>query len=252
MKASQRYTVILAAVSAADRVSIGDLSRELNVSEMTVRRDLDMLEREGALLRVHGGATRAGSGSYEPPFALRARTNTEAKTAIASAVAAAIRDGETVLLDGGSTGVAVAEALVGRELTVCTLNLRAATILAVAPGIRLIVPGGVVRPGELSFVGPPVMRTLEDHRFDSFVLTVSGISAQAGLTEWNLDDTAVKRAGLQAAARCLVACDATKFGRVAFGRICPIDQVDLIVTDKSLSRDERTAMASAHGILRIA
>ena len=252
MKASQRYTEILDALSIADHVSIAELSGRLRVSEMTVRRDLDALEREGALRRVHGGATRAGSGSYEPPFAMRARTNTEAKRAIAEAVAEAIKDGETVLLDGGSSGVAVAEALVGRELTVCTLSLRAASILAVAPQIRLIVPGGVVRRGELSFVGPPVMRTLEDHRFDTFVLTVSGISAQAGLTEWNLDDTAVKRAGLEAAGRCVVACDASKFGRVAFGRICPIDRVDLIITDGSLSRDERTAVSSASGMLRIA
>ena len=195
---------------------------------------------------------RTGSSSFEPPFLVRARENANAKHEIAGEVVSSINDGETVLLDGGSTGLAVAEALVSRELTVCTLSMRAANVLATSSGITLLVPGGFVRSGEMSFVGPPVIRTLEDYRFDVFVMTTSGITARAGLTEWNVDDAAVKRAGIEVSERRILACDSSKFGQVAFGRVCNLDRLDLIVSDDGLDQHQRTTIAAAGGLLRIA
>lgn len=250
---ADRHQVILELIGARGRVSIGDISYRLQVSEMTVRRDLSALEAEGLLRRVHGGAVAVVSGSYEPPFALRARTNSEEKRAIGRAVVGCLRPGETVVLDGGSTGVAIAEALVAAaELTVCTPSLRVAGVLGSAPGIRLMVTGGIARAGELSLVGDAALRTLADHRFDTFVMTVSGVHAEAGLTEWNLDDAAVKKQAVASAQRCIVACDASKLGKIAFARVCALDQADFIVTDRRADSDEQRVLAAGGAEVHIA
>ena len=245
MQAQERQQQILQLLEARGNVSISDLSTRLSVSDMTIRRDLAQLEEDGLLRRTHGGATRTASGSFEPPFALRARTNLEAKKAIAAEVARQLVDGQTLVLDGGSTGTTIAEALVGRNLTVCALNMRVAEILSSSSATRVMVPGGVIRPGELSLIGPAAERTLADHRFDTYVMTVSAIEASAGLTEWNIEDAAVKRAALASSGRCLVACDSSKFGNVAFARIAGLGAADLFITDAHLAAEHREVLAAA-------
>lgn len=238
-----RYQAILRVVAARGRVTIAELTRQLKVSEMTIRRDLAALDAEGAIRRVRGGALPVASGSYEPPFAARAKLNSAAKRDIAAATAKLISDGETVILDGGTTGAAIAEELLGRDITVCTPSLRVADVLSGSSTVRLMIPGGIVRPGERTLIGPAALRIFEDHRFDVYVMTVSGVHITAGMTEWNLDDAAVKRAALAAANRCIVAADASKFGKTAFGRICQVEQADVIVADAAIAAGQRTAFA---------
>jgi DeoR/GlpR family transcriptional regulator of sugar metabolism len=252
VQAEERQQEILQLLHARGQISIADLSTRFSVSEMTLRRDLAQLENEGLLRRTHGGAVRTDSGSFEPPFAMRARFNLEAKRTIAAAVAEEVADGQTVVLDGGSTGTAIAEALVGRRLTVCALNLRVAEILSSSPATRVMIPGGQIRYGELSLIGPAAERTLADHRFDTYVMTVSGVDAGAGLTEWNVDDAAIKRAALAVSQRCIVACDSSKFGQTAFARIAALSDADLIITDTDLAADQRQAVTVGGASLRIA
>jgi DeoR/GlpR family transcriptional regulator of sugar metabolism len=252
VQADDRKQTILQLLEARGQVTIADLSTRFSVSEMTIRRDLGLLESEGLLRRTHGGAVRTHSGSFEPPFAMRSRLNLEAKRAIAASVAGLISDGQTLILDGGTTGAAIAEALVGRELTVCALNLRVAEILTSSPITRVMVPGGQIRPGELSLIGPSAQQMLADHRFDSYVMTVSAVDASAGLTEWNVDDAAIKRAALASSAQCIVACDSSKFGQTAFARIAPLAAADLIVTDTEIDADQRQAMGVGGTTLHIA
>jgi DeoR/GlpR family transcriptional regulator of sugar metabolism len=252
MHAEERQQTILQLLAARGRVSIADLSARFSVSEMTIRRDLGQLESDGLLRRTHGGAVGTQSGSFEPPFALRARLNVAAKKAIAASVARLIPDGQTLILDGGSTGTVIAEAIVGRNLTVCTLNLRVAQVLASSVETTVMLPGGFIRHGELSLVGPAAERTLFDHRFDTYVMTVSAIDVTAGLTEWNVYDAAVKRASLVSSARCIVACDSSKFGQTAFARIAGLDQVDLIVTDSGLDAEQREAVQVGGALLQFA
>lgn len=251
MQAEERQQTILQLLDARGQVSIAELSSRFGVSEMTVRRDLVQLEGDGLLRRTHGGAARTASGSFEPPFAMRARLNLEAKRAIAGDVAERLTDGQTLILDGGSTGTAIAEAIVGRNLTICALNLRVAEILSSSPNTRVMIPGGLIRHGEMSITGPAAERTLADHRFDTYVMTVSAVDASAGLTEWNVDDAAIKRAALAASSRCIVACDSSKFGQTAFARIAPLDAADLIVTDTDLDAAHRKAI-SAGTVIHIA
>ena len=107
-----------------------------------------------------------------------------------------------------------------------------------------MIAGGIVRPDERSLIGPAALRIFEDHRFDVYIMTASGIHISAGITEWNLDDTAVKRAALRAANRCIVACDASKFGKTAFGRICGVEEVDTIVTDSAIDPRQQSAFGA--------
>jgi DeoR/GlpR family transcriptional regulator of sugar metabolism len=113
--------------------------------------------------------------------------------------------------------------------------------------VRLMVTGGMVRPGEQSLVGPETARMLEDYHFDLYIMTVSAAHADHGFTEWHPDDAAVKRTALGASSRCIVACDANKIGRIAFARICALNTADLLVTDAAITDEQRSAL-EAHGL----
>jgi DeoR/GlpR family transcriptional regulator of sugar metabolism len=228
----------LEALTEHGEVSVAELSRDAGVSEMTVRRDLEALEREGLLRRIHGGAINAVSRSYEPPYALRAGRQSEAKARIGTVAAGLLSEGETAILDVGTTALELARALgKASALTVLTPSLRAAELLAGNAALRVIVTGGIARPGELSLVGSLAERAFEELHCDMVFLGVGGIDADAGLTEFNLDDTRVKRAALASARRCVVLADATKLGKVAFAHICPLQRIDVLVTDSGAGED---------------
>jgi DeoR/GlpR family transcriptional regulator of sugar metabolism len=238
--------MLLELLEANGQVTVVELATRAGVSEMTVRRDLEALEREGILKRVRGGAVAAVSRSYEPPFAVRTRRYVQEKERIGRVAASLIADGETVVLDVGTTTLEVVKSLRGRSnLTILTASLRAAQILAEDPGIRLMVTGGLTRRGELSLVGDLAERAFSDLLFDTFVMGVGGIDARAGMTEFNLEDARVKRAALETARRCLVVSDSSKLGKVAFARICPLDRVDVLVTDGDASTGDLEALQAA-------
>ena len=198
---------------------------------MTVRRDLRALEGNGALRRVHGGAVRGFLGAEEEPYHLRALDAADAKEAIGAAAADLLTDGETVVLDSGTTALHVARALRRRRMTVMPLALRPVFELQDAPEIRLLVPGGEVRPTELSFVGDLTGNAFAELRFDTYVMSLCGFDVTAGVTAHHLPEAVVKRAAAQASRRVIAVADASKIGRVAFGHICDVGVVDVLVTD---------------------
>lgn len=203
---------------------------------MTIRRDLETLEQAGALNRVHGGAVPSQSQSYEPPFAARATYHAEAKQRIGRAAAAMLHEGETAILDAGTTTLELARALQGRRnLRILALSLHIADLLVDEPGLTVMVAGGVARAGERSLIGSLAEKAFEDLSFDTAFLTVGGIDIQHGLTEYNLDDAPVKRAAFASARRRIVVADSTKLGKAAFARIAPIEQLDVLVTDSGAS-----------------
>lgn len=243
MNTEERLAFILERLTSEGRVDTGELTQTLGVSEMTIRRDLTRLESDGALRRVRGGATRVAGGSYEPPFLVRSRLRSEEKDLIGRAVAQQILDGETVVLDGGTTGFAVAQHLLEKVVTVCPLSLRSAGVLVNSPTIRLLLPGGYVRPSEQSVIGPETVQALERHVYDVFILTASGVTTRTGVSEWNEDDANVKRAGVSSSRRRILACDSSKFGQTAFSRVTSLDQVDLVVTDAGVPDQMRRELA---------
>lgn len=230
--AGARRAAILRALDATGRVAVSELRQMTLVSDMTIRRDLVALEREGLLKRARGGAVSVTSLSYEPPYIIRKDTNASAKARIGKRVASLLREGETVILDVGTTAVEVARALKGRQnLTVLTSNLRAAAILADEPGIVLLLTGGKTRNRERSLVGHLATRAFEDLVFDVFVMGAAGVHQEFGVTDYNVDEAQVKRAAVGASQRRIVSADSSKLGKVAFAKLCDLGQIDTIVTD---------------------
>ncbi|TQM75496.1 DeoR family transcriptional regulator [Thermopolyspora flexuosa] len=228
-----------------DQVSVAELAARYGVSEMTIRRDLDDLARQGVVRRIRGGALSLLLRGEEPPFTVRELQAVEEKRRIAAEVADLIADGEAVLLDSGTTALEVARALRDRRLTVVPLSLHAARELAGAPRIRLVLPGGEVRPGELDFVGPLTEKTIRSLRFDTAVIGCCALSSAHGLTAHDLSEVAIKQAAIDSARRVVAATDSAKFTRTAFGAVCPIDRLDVVVTDEGIPKEEHEALTDA-------
>lgn len=239
MNKPERHAAAVEALTRRGRVEVAELAARFGVSEMTVRRDLQELERRDLCRRVHGGAVPGTSRSYEPPFSVREQREAEAKSAIARGVVDLLGTGETVLLDVGTTTLEVARALRGRSnLTVLTPSLPIANVLADEAGLRVICLGGVARPGERSLVGSLTVEAIRQFYVDVLVLGVGGLDVDAGLTEFNLDDAAVKRAALERSSRLVVAADETKLGSVAFASVAPANRVDVLVTNAAPDHDQ--------------
>lgn len=215
-------------------MSVGALAAATGVSEITIRRDLAHLEQEGVLERTHGGAIARKLGDtdyFEPAFEARRIQNAGAKQRIAQAAARLVRRGETVALDVGTTALAFAEAIAGRDdIKVVTNNLRAARLLA-DTAIEVYVPGGRVRSREHAITGPMAAAALEAYWFDTAIIGVAGVSGEA-LYDYSPDDSEIKRVIMHRSRRVLVLADAAKLGRKAMVEIAPLADAMMLVTDQ--------------------
>jgi DeoR/GlpR family transcriptional regulator of sugar metabolism len=229
----------------AGDVSVADLAVLTGASEMTIRRDLEVLASQGVLERYRGGARSLLLRGEEPPFALRATEGVAAKRRIAHAVAGLLADGESVVLDSGTTCVELAHVLRDRRLTVMPLSLHAANALVGAPALTLLFPGGAPRPGELALTGPLTEASLAALRFDTAVIGCCGLTAAHGVTGYDLADAAVKRAAMRSASRVIAVADATKFTRTALAVVTPVTELDVVVTDTGAPADEVAALSAA-------
>jgi DeoR/GlpR family transcriptional regulator of sugar metabolism len=249
MEVQDRRRALLDAMQRAGEIQVRQLAVDLGCSEMTIRRDLDALERGGAVRRVHGGAVRANLRRDEPPYALRALAAPDAKQRIGRAAAEMIADGETVILGGGTTALAVARALRGRPITVLSLGLRAQQELGDDDAVRLIAAGGDVRPGELSVTGDLAEVAFERLRFDTFVLGCCGLDVRDGITTHVPADARVQRAALRSARRTIIIADESKLGLVTFGHVCDVGEIERLVTDAGAAQTaefEETGVAVTH------
>jgi DeoR/GlpR family transcriptional regulator of sugar metabolism len=231
MDVHSRRQMILRMLHQRSPVLVSELADALGCSQMTVRRDLESLERSGGLRRVHGGAVSSFLSADESPYDIRALEATEAKAAIGLAVAELLVDGETVILDGGTTAMEVARALRHRRMTVMPLALRPVFALHEGSEITLLLPGGEIRPRELSLTGSLAEAAFAELRFDTCIMGVSGIDISAGVTTHLLAETVVKRMAARASQRVILVADSAKIGRVAFGHVCDLTDIDLLVTD---------------------
>jgi DeoR/GlpR family transcriptional regulator of sugar metabolism len=221
---------------------VGELALEFHVSEMTVRRDLRRLAREGKLERVHGGAV---SAEREPPFSETAVARLTAKDRIGAAAAALVQDGQTVLLDIGTTTLQVARHLRGRSLTVITTNLAAYEELLPEAGIELVLPGGVVRRNYRSLVGVLAEDALRGLSADVAFLGASGLDARLSVWDSTMVEVPIKRAMLAAAQRSILVADADKFAMGGMVRICGAEELDGIVTDAAVPEPARGRLEEA-------
>jgi DeoR/GlpR family transcriptional regulator of sugar metabolism len=241
MLPSQRYQKILELLQKNGSATVAELVAEFGTSEMTIRRDLDVLEKRYLLRRVHGGAMSARGSSYEPPYISRCMENTEKKQRIGKAAAGLIKTGDSISLDTGTTTLEVARNIINiNDLTVITHSFPIANLLVESLHNRLICTGGVLRTGELSMTGNLAIRTYQEHFVDKLFLGVGGIDMKFGLSEFNLEDTMIKRAMISHAKEVIVVADSSKFNHIAFTSVAPLKAVSKIVTDSELEASTRT------------
>ena len=226
-----RLKQISEAVRDAGSLGVAELASLTGASEMTIRRDLEVLAAQGVLERYRGGARSLLLRGSEPPFALRADENMDAKRRIAAVVAGLIADGESVVLDAGTTCLEIARLLHDRRVTVMPLSLHSVNALSSSASVTLLVPGGRPRPGELALTGPLTLASIEALRFDTAVIGCCGLSAEHGMTAFDLEDASVKRAAITSARRVIAAVDASKFTRTALAHVAPVSSLDAVVTD---------------------
>jgi DeoR family transcriptional regulator, fructose operon transcriptional repressor len=252
MRNAERHRLIAEAVAGSGTATVAELAALTGASEMTIRRDLDTLAAQGVLERVRGGARTLLLRGEEPPFSLRAHEAADAKRRIGTEVASLIADGETVVLDSGTTCLEVARSLRGRPVTVMPLSLQAVHLLGDAPGpTRLLVPGGRPRAAEGALTGPLTLASLAALRFDTAVIGCCGLSAADGVTAYDLDDAAVKKAAIASSRRIMAATDGSKIGRTAHAHVGASAVLHTLVTDATAPAGETGAIADGGTVLTI-
>jgi DeoR/GlpR family transcriptional regulator of sugar metabolism len=244
VEANERLSTLVKSLQRDGRLEVAEMAESLGTAEMTIRRDLDRIVAMGLARRVRGGATSLLMRGEELPFAMRMLERAPAKTRIAVAVASLLHDGEAVVLDSGTTTTLVARALAGKRLTVMPLSLHAASALPADSTIRLLMPGGEVRPGELAMVGPLALASIGALRFDTAIVSCCGL-AGGRVTAHNLGDAAVKQAMVGAAARVILAADSAKFRQIAMAVVCDAAAADVVVTDTGAPADAVAALQAA-------
>jgi DeoR/GlpR family transcriptional regulator of sugar metabolism len=229
----ERQHLIRQIVDSEGRVTVPGLSLRLGVSQATIRRDLEHLQRQGRLRRAHGGAVRLDRVTQEPPMLERATDQAEAKRRIGRHAAGMVHDGETIFLGSGTTVCEVAQALPpGRRLTAITNSLPIANLLADRSQVELIVIGGMFRPSELSMIGHIAEQAIRELRADRVFIGMRGIDAAAGFTHEYLPEIMTDRAILSVAPQVVILADHSKFGRVCPVAVAPVTAAQVIITDR--------------------
>jgi DeoR/GlpR family transcriptional regulator of sugar metabolism len=239
--ANERLAALTELLQRDGRVEVAQAAGAFGTAEMTIRRDLDRLVAMGMARRVRGGAISLLMRGEELPFAMRALERAEAKARIGAAVAGVLRDGEAVLLDSGTTAVEVGRALAGRRMTVMAMSVHVATVLSGIDSVRLLVPGGEARPGELALTGPLALASIAAQRVDTAVLAPCGL-AGGHVTAHDLGDAAVKQAMIESSARVVAAADGSKFRQTAMAVVGAADAVDMVITDTTAPGDALDAL----------
>jgi DeoR/GlpR family transcriptional regulator of sugar metabolism len=242
MLARQRQARILERVREDGAVRVADLVRELGVSDMTVRRDLERLDDRGLVEKVHGGATAIEeSAQFEPTFATKASLQQAEKDAIATAAAALVEPGMAIGVSAGTTTYARAQRLVDvPQLTVVTNSIRVADVLEYSgrPDQTVILTGGVRTPSE-ALVGPFAVAALRTVHVDLVFVGVHGMDPHTGFTCPNLQEADTDRALIEAGRRLVVVADHTKWGVIGISSIARLDQADVLITDSGIGDDAR-------------
>lgn len=229
MKRSRRLDGILAALAESGSVSTSDLQERFSASAATIRRDLELLEKQKLLTRSHGGAIRNNT-AYELPVRYRSSQNADEKRRIAAAAAERAEGARTVCLSGGTTTTEVALHLRDRDLTVVTNAVNIASDLVLSESIRLVLTGGVARPQTYELIGPLAEQSLETLNVDLLFLGVDGVSMNGASTHAGVE-AQTNRKMVERAARVIVVADFSKVGHSALASICTLEEIDELITD---------------------
>ena len=233
MLAIERRNAILEKLQVERRVVVSELSALYDVSEETIRRDLDKLENDGYAIKSYGGAVINENSNLDLPYNVRKNTNVLGKQKIASLISEMIHDGDNIMLDASSTAVAIAKAIKNKkELTVITNSLEIALELLETPGCNVISTGGLATGSSFALVGSVTDKTIRSYYVDKAIISCKGINMYAGFTESDERHANNKASMFYMAKTKILAIDSSKFDKIAFAKIGDLKEISKIVTDK--------------------
>lgn len=237
MLVEERRQRVLELVKNRGYVALDDLATAIGVSDSTIRRDLEALDQAGTLRKTHGGAVYVGGGAGLPAFEERTGAQLEEKRQIARAAVARIRDGDSVLLDGGTTTLEVARLLVGRSVQIVTNSLPIASLFSSRHEADVVLLGGYMVPRTGVMLGPWTIRMMEDIHVHQAILSVGGIT-EKGLFNSNLLLVETERKMMACADEVVVVADHTKIGRPALAFLCELSAVDTLIVDRGMKPNQ--------------
>lgn len=245
-----RRNMILKQLADQGQVFIEDLSREFNVSGVTIRNDLAKLEEKRLLIRARGGAMKfEGKVGVDHEISEKDKINFEEKRAIGLKAASLITDGDVIIVDSGTTTAELVKNLDHlNELTVITNALNIAMMLIDKPNINLIIPGGIMRKNAQSLVGPMAEKSLKNFRVDKAFLGVNGIDPENGFYTPNIEEAYLNEQMIRISNETIVLADSSKFNVKSLTLICPIDGVDMIITDSNVKGKDKE-LAEKQGVV---
>lgn len=233
----ERQKLILMEIESKGNVSVKSLKSLLNVSLDTVRRDLENLERQDKIQRVHGGAVSKTDIATNQTFLKRKITFLERKQELAGYAVAFVKENQAICLNAGTTNIEVAKQLAAKfeSLTIITNSLKVVDIFANKPGFTVIVPGGILNHKEFSLYGRSITEEISSFNIDIAFISINAISLERGLTDFRQGESEVINAMIKSARKRIIVADSSKFQTVSYLNICGFDKVHAIVTDSQLN-----------------
>ncbi len=245
MLAEERRTKILALLHAKGVVTVAELAQDCNVANETIRRDLDVLDRQGLLKRIHGGAQLI-QNDLEIPFDIRKQTNVDEKRRIAKKAVRFVSPGDTLFLDISSTALFFAKELSGlQNITVITNSVRIAHEFINKKELTFISTGGILRPNSYSLVGPLTNNAVRNYRADIFFTSCRGFSLRHGVSDSNELENEVKKTMLSRSAKLYLLMDHTKINKVGLTQFATINDIHAIISDDKISEGDAQLIREA-------
>ena len=236
MLAIERRNAILSKLYLDGKVIVSALSQEFDVTEETIRRDLDKLDKEGLVKKSYGGAVLVQNFSTDLPHSVRKKANVEAKQKIAEKISALFQDGDCIMIDASSTALLLLNYIRNlKNITLITNSVEALIELSDKDDWNVFSTGGKLKKGSLSLVGPSAEKTIRAFHVDYAVCSSKGVDITRGITDSNEKDSEIKQAIFAAADRKILAVDSSKFDKISFVKVCETRDVDTIVTDSKPS-----------------
>lgn len=237
MFSEERQQKIIEMLNEKSSLRVAELAEIFNISESTIRRDLQDMEEKGMLTRTHGGAVGINRTSFEPSFKEKETEKHDEKNSIGIIAASMIEDGDTIVLDSGTTTLEIAKHIEAKDITVITNSIDIASELSNKDNIELIVAGGSLRQNTRAMVGHITESILKNFRVDKAFVGANGISMEEGITTPNFNEAQTKKAMINVANKVIIVADSTKFSKVCFSVICPLRAVSAIITSSDLDEN---------------
>lgn len=232
---NERQAQLITLVDELGMIRVAEMSKRFGVTEETIRRDLERLEKEGYLSRVHGGAVSLKKSGSEIPVLKREQTNIEEKRAIALKAASFIEDGDIIGIDSSTTALQMAKFIKDKEITVITNSIAVTLELANQKGITVITVGGYLLEDSLSFVGVSTQKVIEDYHLDKFFFSCTGFDAKRGISEVHEMQAQIKKQFISISDQLFLLADYSKYGTKSLVSIENLKNVDYLITDDKMA-----------------